>query len=107
MDKEYPDLMEYEYVIRFERIAETYRLVHYNTPWENDREFEDIRIMFDGLDLNNNDLSPYKIVSWEPLSPGLYDVKAEVKFIRNADKASYEQIFFLKELKQVNLSVED
>jgi hypothetical protein len=101
MSEDKPKLILYDYLIRFERLENTYRLLHYNTPWEDDRELEDIRIIFEGKDLNNNDFSAYKAVKWENLERGIWDVSLLVNFVLNADGKTYDQHFNLKELKKV------
>src|SRR5690349_362576 len=91
--------MVYEYKIQFEKNESNYRLISYNTPWDNDRELEDIRLIFEGKDLQNNDLPAYKVVDWETLKSDVYDVKVHMRFILNMDGKSYDQLFKLVSLE--------
>lgn len=95
------------YKIGFQRTASSYRLDYYNTPWDNERELEDIKLIFEGKDLKNNDLPAYKTVNWENLELGVWEAQIEMRFVPNKDGKSYDQLFFLlslnkKDSKDVN-----
>ena len=94
--------MEFEYKIRFERNERSYRLIHFNSPWKNERELEEIRIMFDGKDLQDNDFSLYKVIKWETLEHNTtHDAVVNMKLYRSKDDGPYEQIFHLKSLEKI------
>ena len=92
--------MNFTYDVVFERVNQTYRLVSYNTPWDNDRELDDIKVMFEGKDLNGNDLPAYKAIKWESLGEGKYRAFIDMKFIKNQDE-SYDQLFKLSKMERV------
>jgi hypothetical protein len=94
------NLMQFQYEVVFERIGETYRLISYNTPWENERELDDIKVMFEGKDLKNTPLPAYKAVKWEDLGLGKYRAVIDMKFIKNQDD-SYDQLFKLTKVENV------
>lgn len=94
------NLMQFQYEIVFERLAQTYRLISYNTPWDNERELDDLKVMFEGKDLNNQELPSYKKIKWEGLSSGKYKVIVDMRFIKNEDE-SYDQLFRLVKLENV------
>ena len=93
--------MDFNYEVIFKRIGETYRLISYNTPWDNERELDDIKVIFEGKDLKNNDLPAYKQVKWEGLTPGEYKACISMRFVKNVD-ATFDQIFKLISLELVN-----
>ena len=90
--------VDFMYSIRFEKTANKYRLSHYNQWHSNDEKvFDDIRVMFDGKDLKGNDLPAYKVISWEDLDDGLYDVSIWMILFETKNNA-VEQLFTLKSL---------
>lgn len=94
--------INFDYIIRFQKTVNNYRLQHYN-QWHNSDEktFDDIRVIFEGKDLKDNDLSLYKVVSWEALDDGLYEVIIKMLLYEKKDQ-SIEQVFTLKSLNKVN-----
>lgn len=98
-DFTYPDSLKYDYTIRFVKKASGYRLIHYSSPWENERELEDIRLIMDGKDLSGKAQEGFKLVEWENLIDETYDVKAQMELRRNPDGKSYEQLFTLVSLE--------
>jgi len=95
IDKNDPNVMEFTYSIRFERNANSYRLIHYDTCWENERELEEICIIMEGKDLKGNDLSPYRVINWNALVPGIYDAKVQSIFYRTDPTKPHHQLFKL------------
>lgn len=100
MSEETPKLIQFDYKIHFTRNERNYRIEAYNSPWDNDRDLEDIKIIFEGKDLKNNPLPLYKVVKWEELEPAKYI--AEVLMVLHKTKdGPHEQHFELKGLNSV------
>ena len=85
----------FEYVVSFERTEKTYRLIHYSTPWDNERELEDISLMFDGKDLTGTKLSGFKTIAWENLAQGKYKIKVNMHLVKQPKSEEYRQYFRL------------
>lgn len=98
---ESPKVMIHDYRIFFDKKPSSYFLSGYNTPWDNDRELEDLRLIFEGKDLKDNDLPAYKVIDWESLEEGSWDAEVKMTFVLNKDGKSYDQIFQLRSLKKV------
>lgn len=99
---DYKNIMLFEYKLKFEKTEKGYRLVSYNSPWENcERELEDIRLIFEGKDLKDNKFPAYKVIAWENLKMGEYDSVVEMRFIKNPNpNTGYDQLFKVLTLKE-------
>lgn len=106
--QQYPNAMTYEYKVRFEKLQTSYRLISYNTPWEDcERELEDIKIMMEGKDLENKDLHFYKCINWENLELGFYECKVVMSLIKNPRAEGYEQYFKTLSIEKVEKGVNE
>ena len=95
-----PKLIQFDYDIKFIRNERNYRIVHYNSPWENDRDLDDIKVMFEGKNLQNEPLPHYKVIKWEELEPAQYSAKVKM-VLHKTREGPYEQHFELKGIESV------
>ncbi len=94
-----PNYMEFLYKIQFEVLDNSYRICHYNTPWDSERELEDISLMFEGKDINGNLHPTYKTIKWESLSKGIYKTDVLMSFVKDGNKETFSQFFMLKNIE--------
>ena len=93
--------VSFDYKIRFEKEGGKYRLVHYNQWHESDdKTLDDIRVLFEGKDLQDNDLPDFKKINWESCEDGQYDCVVKMRLYETKTK-EVGQIFALKSLDKV------
>ena len=90
----------FEYKIGFIKKGSTYHLSYYNSPYsQSENELEDISLIMDGKDLLGRESEGHKVVDWERIEDGTWEVLVNCYFIPHND-GTYDQTFKLKAVEK-------
>jgi hypothetical protein len=97
---EYPDHITYQYAIRVDWDGTKYRLLHYNSPWEDgERELEDIQLMLEGKDSSGKYHPQWHVVHLNKHPAGKYDLKVEMTLVKK-DSGEFDQFFTFLDIQR-------